>query len=507
MNSCGVSTMNNLVILPLLIPLLTGIVMGIFKNNVSFQRLVSLSSMFLTFMVSLYLIQWVAKAGAQILELGGWQAPFGIVLVLDMLTALLLVTTSLVGFACLLYAVYSIGEDKERHYFYPLFNFLLVGVNGSFLTGDLFNLFVFFEVMLFSSYVLLSLGGTKIQLRETIKYALINTLSSTLFLVGIAYLYSVTGTLNMAHLSVRIAEVGQNGFLTGVAIVFLIVFSVKAGLLLYFWLPGSYMAPPGAVGAIFAALLTKVGIYVIFRMYTLIFYHQPEITHLLMAVMAGLTMLLGGFGAIAQWDIRAILVYNVVISVGFIISGLVFGTAEALMGAVYYTMHDIVLKALLFLLGWTVIAIAGTSKLKEMSGLIRNHPMLGWMFFVSVLALSGIPPLSGFVGKVLIIKEGLALGTGHWGFYVLAGIGLVSSLMVLYSLLKIFINGFWGETVLSMEMEKGTDRGLLLPCVLLTAVSLFIGLGAELLYPYVDQAVITMLNPGIYIEAVLGEVF
>lgn len=463
--------------------------------------------MALTFVVSLYLVQFVSEEGIQILELGGWQAPFGIVLVLDMLPALLLVATALVGFACLLYAVHSIGENKERFYFYSLFQFLIVGVNGSFLTGDLFNLFVFFEVMLFSSYVLLSLGSTKIQLRETIKYALINTLSSTLFVVGIAYLYSVTGTLNMAHLSVRIAEVGQTGFITAVAILFLVVFSIKAGLFLYFWLPGSYMAPPGAVGAIFAALLTKVGIYVIFRMYTLIFYHQPEITHLLMAVMAGLTMLLGGIGAIAQWDIRAILVYNVVISVGFIISGLAFGTSASLMGAVYYTVHDIVMKGLLFLLGGTVISIAGTARLKEMSGLIRSHPLLGWMFFLTILALSGIPPLSGFVGKVLIIKEGLALGTGHPSFYILAGIGLVSSLMVLYSLLKIFINGFWGETVLSEEMEKGTDRGVLLPCAFLTAVSLFLGLGAELLYPYVDQAVVTMLNPGIYIEAVLGEVF
>ncbi|NLL20027.1 MAG: Na+/H+ antiporter subunit D, partial [Clostridia bacterium] len=369
--------MNNLVILPLIIPLLTGIILGIFKNNLALQRRLSLASMALTFVVSLYLVQFVSEEGIQILELGGWQAPFGIVLVLDMLPALLLVATALVGFACLLYAVHSIGENKERFYFYSLFQFLIVGVNGSFLTGDLFNLFVFFEVMLFSSYVLLSLGSTKIQLRETIKYALINTLSSTLFVVGIAYLYSVTGTLNMAHLSVRIAEVGQTGFITAVAILFLVVFSIKAGLFLYFWLPGSYMAPPGAVGAIFAALLTKVGIYVIIRMYTLIFYHQPEITHLLMAVMAGLTMLLGGIGAIAQWDIRAILVYNVVISVGFIISGLAFGTSASLMGAVYYTVHDIVMKGLLFLLGGTVISIAGTARLKEMSGLIRSHPLLG----------------------------------------------------------------------------------------------------------------------------------
>lgn len=498
---------SNVLMLPLAIPLLTGIVMGIARNRIRFQRFLGLVSTAASLAVSLYLVEVVARRGVQILELGGWPAPFGIVLVLDMLSALLLVTASLVAFACFLYAVRSIGEEKERHYFYPLFHFLLVGVNGSFLTGDLFNLFVFFEVMLFASYVLLVLGGTKIQLRETIKYALINTLSSTLFLVGIAYLYSLTGTLNMAHLSVRIAEAGPVGIVTGVAVVFLVVFAVKAGLLLYFWLPGSYMDPPGAVGALFAALLTKVGIYVILRVFTLIFYHQPEITHSLLGIMALLTMLLGGLGAISQWDIRGILVYNVVVSVGFIMTGLVYGTAAGLTGAVYYTMHDMVMKALLFLLGATVITIAGTSKLKEMSGLIRNHPLLGWLFFLTALALTGIPPLSGFVGKVLLIKEGLALGASRWEFYLLAGTALLSSMLVLYSLLKIFINGFWGETVLSEEMEKGTDRGLLLPCVLLAAASLFLGLGAEILYPYVDQAVVTLLHPGLYIEAVLGEVF
>ncbi|NMA02864.1 MAG: Na+/H+ antiporter subunit D [Clostridia bacterium] len=498
--------MNNFVVLPLLIPLLAGLFMIIFRKNTILQRWLSVISFVLTTLVALYLLRQVFNQGIQIVNLGGWQAPFGIVFVVDMLSALLLVTTGIVSTLCVLYAFNSIGKEREGFYFYPLLQFLIVGVNGSFLTGDIFNLFVCFEVMLLSSYVLLSLGGTKLQLKETIKYVLINTLSSTLFVVAIAYLYAVVGTLNMAHLSVRVAEAGQTGFLTVVAIFFLIVFSLKAALFLYFWLPGAYSAPPPVIAAIFGALLTKVGIYALFRMFTLIFYHQPEITHILLGILAALTMVLGGLGAIAQKDIRYILSYNVIIGVGFIISGLAIFTPKAVIGAVYYLIHDMAMKALLFLLGGAIMTIVGSGKLKEMGGLIRNHPLLGWMFLIATLSLAGIPPLSGFVGKVLIIEEGLAKGGTNASFYWLAALGLFSSFLVLYSLLKIFINGFWGETLLSEDMEKGSTKGLLLPCALLVAIGIFLGVGAEWIYPYIEQAATSMLNPNIYIEAVLGEV-
>ncbi len=490
--------MNNLVILPLLIPLLAGIFLVIFRQNILLQRWFSIVAIFSTGVVAAYLLQMVADDGIQTLAIGGGEAPFGIVLVIDMFSGLLILTTSIVSFGCILFAFNSIGLEREQFYFYPFMLFLITGVNGSFLTGDLFNLFVCFEVMLISSYVLISLGGTKVQLRESIKYVLINIMSSTMFLLGIAYLYAITGTLNMAHLSVRIAEVGQQGLLTTVAILFLVVFSLKAALFLYFWLPGSYAAPPTAIGAIFGALLTKVGIYALFRMFTLVFYHQPEITHLLLGVMAALTMLLGGIGAVSQWDIRKIIAYNVIIAVGFIVSGLAVFTSTAVAGGIYYLIHDMIVKALLFLLGGTIIGIAGTSKLKEMSGLIRNHPLLGWMFFITVLALAGIPPLSGFIGKVLVIK-----GTMEAEFYWLAVIGLLSSLMVLYSVMKIFVNGFWGETYLSKEQEKGTTSGLLFPCILLTMVSIGFGLGVEGITFYIDQAANGLMNPDIYIKAVL----
>ncbi len=446
-----------------------------------------------------YLIYQVKHEGIQTLQLGGWEAPFGVSMVVDMLSALLLITTSIVALFCVIYAFKSIGREREEHYFYPLFLFLITGVNGSFITGDVFNLFVCFEVMLISSYALITLGGKSIQLRESIKYVLVNIIASFLFLIAIAYLYAVTGTLNMAHLSERVAEVGQGGLMTAVAIIFLFVFSLKAGLFLFFWLPGSYSAPPTAVAAVFAALLTKVGIYAIYRFFTLVFYHEPQVTHLIIGIMAAVTMVLGAIGAIAYKDIKKILTYNVVVGVGFILAGLASFTDAGMTGSIYYLMHDMVIKALIFIIGGVIIAIAGTSNLDDMSGLIQTHPYLGWMFFITALSISGIPPLSGFIGKVYITE-----GTFTSGYYWLGAIGLITSLMVLFSVMKIFMNSFWGETILSEEMEKGTTRGVMFPIVALVMLTIGLGLGAELLHDYVEIAVEGLMNPSLYIEAVLG---
>lgn len=490
-------SMNNLLITPVVIPLFIGMVLIIFQRNIKLQRVLSLVALLATSVISVLLMNQIRNDGIQTLQLGGWEAPFGISFVGDMFSALLLLATSVVSICCLIYAFSSIGRKQEKLYFYPLFLFLVTGVNGSFLTGDLFNLYVFFEVFLVASYVLITMGGGKRQLGESLKYIFTNIISSAFFLIGIAYLYSMTGTLNLAHLSIRIAEVGQDGLITTVAFLFLIVFALKAGLLLYYWLPGSYSVPPTAIASIFAALLTKVGIYAIFRMFTLIFYHEPQITHLLIGILAAITMVLGGLGAIGYWDLRKILTFNVVISVGFIMAGLVTLTPAGITGSIYYLIHDMLIKALVFLIGGTIIHLTGTSNLKDISGLIRLHPQLGWMFFIAALSMVGIPPLSGFLGKVFITQ-----GTFEAGYFWLGGIGLLASLFILYSMIKIFMNAFWGETTLSAEEEKGTTKGLLLPIALLTIASLTLGIGAEGLAGYVAQAAEELLNPSLYINAV-----
>lgn len=490
--------MNNLIILPIIIPIITGMVLVIFRNKILLHRVFSLFATLLIGMVSVVLLEQIRTMGIQTLYLGGWEAPFGITLVADMLAVLLVLVTAIVVFCCLIYAFSSIGSARERHYFYPFCLFLLAGINGSFLTGDIFNLYVCFEVMLVASYVLISLGGTKIQLRESIKYILINIISSFLFLAAIAFLYSMTGTLNLAHLSVRVAEVGQSGLMTAVAFLFFIVFSIKAGLFLFFWLPGSYSAPPTAIAAIFGALLTKVGIYAIIRLFSLVLYQEPNVVHLFIAILAAVSMLLGAMGAVAFQDIKKIITYNVVVGVGFILAGFASFSLAGMRGSVYYLIHDMIVKALLFLLGGTIIRLTGTSKLKDVSGLIRSHPQLGWMFFIAALSLSGIPPLSGFIGKIFITE-----GTFQAGYFWLGGIGLLTSLMVLYSVMKVFMNVFWGYTNFDEETGKGKIKGLLPPIALLTALTIALGVGAEGVHAYVDLAVEGLMNPNIYVDAIL----
>ncbi|WP_010094056.1 Na+/H+ antiporter subunit D [Ornithinibacillus scapharcae] len=491
--------MNNLLIWPVILPLITALIFVLLRNHIRVQRLLSVIVLAVVAGITIIIMNQISNDGIQTLQLGGWQAPFGIGLVADMFSILLVLTTSIVAFCCVMFSFKTIGKERENHYYYSLFLLLITGVNGSFLTGDLFNLYVFFEVLLLASYVLISLGGKKKQLRETMKYVIINILSSAFFLIGIAYMYSSTGTLNLAHISVRIAEAGQDGFMTTVAILFLLVFGIKAGLFLFYWLPGSYSVPPTPVSALFAALLTKVGIYAIIRMFTLIFYHEPQITHLMIGILAALTMLLGGIGAVGYWDINKILTYNVIIGAGFILAGLAAFTDAGTLGSIYYLIHDMIVKALIFLIGGVIVYLTGTTNLKEMSGLIRNHPALGWMFFIAALSLIGIPPLSGFIGKIFITR-----GAFEAEFYWLGAIGLLSSLMILYSVMKIFMNAFWGETIISEEDEKGTTRGVMLPIAVLTALTVLLGIGPEMINSYIEIAVEALMDPSIYIDAVFA---
>ncbi|QQZ59348.1 Na+/H+ antiporter subunit D [Paenibacillus sonchi] len=491
--------MNNLLVMPVLIPLCTAVLLMFLKEQVLVQRWISTLGGILNLVVSVILAARIHHEGIQTLHMGGWAPPYGIVFVGDMFAALLVLTASVVSLGILLYSFTSIGAEREKFYYYTFFHFLLVGVYGSFLTGDIFNLFVFFEVMLISSYALISLGGIRLQLRETSKYLLINIVSSTLFVAAVAYLYAAVGTLNMAHLSQRIHEAGQGGVLNVIAVLFLIVFALKAGLFLFFWLPGSYSAPPAAVRALFGALLTKVGLYAIIRTFTLIFAEDPDFTNGWIAWMAAATMILGSLGAVAYNDIPRILNYNVIVSVGFVAFGLSAGTPDALDGAVFYLLHDMLGKALMFILGGLMIAAAGTDRLEHMGGLIKRYPLLGWSFFALALALAGIPPFSGFPGKVLIIRGGLDAG-----MLTLSLIGLGSSLLVLYSLIKVFRLAFWGNMPDTEPPKVKLKSGTAVAAGLLVLVILM-GLGAERVNTYVSQAGEVLGSPRLYIEAVLKE--
>src|SRR5699024_3335973 len=385
-------------------------------------------------------------------------------------------------------------------FFYSFVQFLVAGVNGSFLTGDLFNLFVCFEVMLIASYILVMLGGKKVRLQESIKYIAINVLSSWIFLIGIAYLYGTMGTINLADLADKVSDSGQTPLLTTISILYLIVFALKSGLLLFFWLPGSYSVPPTAVAALFGALLTKVGVYAMFRIFSLIFYHEPSITHTLIGVMAAVSLIIGSIGAIAYKDLRQVAAFNVIIAIGFIMVGLAISTPVAIEGSIYYLIHDMIVKAMLYLLIGTMILLTGKTRINQMSGLIRNYPTLGWLFFIVTLSLAGIPPFSGFIGKVLVGQ-----GTIETGAYLLLALAFISSIFVLYSFLRVFMNCFWGETIITIEDEKPMKISWLLPSAILAIATFALGLGAESISAYVSDAADTLMNPEIYIQAVLPE--
>lgn len=491
--------MSNLAVLVIVIPLLAGIIVALTNKYLNITRTLTKIFSIINLGIASYAAWFVLTQDTIVLETGSWAAPYGIVFVADPLAIILVLTTNLLATACAFYAPHSLTEEKERHYFYAFFFFLISGVSGAFLTGDLFNLFVFFEVLLMASYGLIVLGGGRAQLRESLKYVLINLFSSIIFVTTVAFLYAVVGTVNMAHIAERVHEVEQQGVLTTIAIVLFLVFATKAALFpLYYWMPKSYVQPNPVTSALFGALLTKVGIYSIFRVFSLIFVFDTEITHTLFLWIAGLSMLFGVIGALSTNNIKLIIAYNVIPSIGFILLGISVFNQSGLSGSVYYLVHDMIIKAVLFLLIGVIVYVAGTSDLRKMGGLIHTYPGLAWLMFLSAFVLAGIPPFSGFIGKLLLLK-----GAFENGNIAIVIIGLLTSLLILYSVIKIFIQGFWGEQ--KENVIKKPIAGFVGPIVFLLAFSIFLGVGAEMVYPSIESISDYLLDPEIYINSVLKE--
>lgn len=493
--------MSNLAILPIIIPLLAAIIVAFFNKRVGITRFVTKLFTIINLAVSAYLAWIVVTNESIILETGDWVAPYGIILVADPLASLLVLTTNIIAVACIFYAPYSLTLRQEKHYFYAFYFFLIAGVSGAFLTGDLFNLFVFFEVLLMASYALIVLGGEKIQLRESIKYVFINLFSSILFVTAVAFIYGAVGTVNMAQIAERVQEVDQAGILTTIGILLFFVFGTKAALFpLYYWMPKSYIVPNPVVSALFGALLTKVGIYSIIRVFSLIFVHDTNLTHEMFIWIAGLSMIFGVIGALSTNNVKLIIAYNIIPAIGFILMGIGVLNEDGVSGSIYYLVHDMIIKTALFLLIGAVVYVAGTSDLRKMGGLIHHYPLLGWLLFIAAFVLAGIPPFSGFIGKLLLLQ-----GTFSADEIVISIIALMTSLLILYSVLKIFIRGFWGEMDETIKYKKKSTKGLIAPSIFLLALSIFLGIGAEWVYPTIDTISSYLLNPDLYIDSVLKE--
>jgi multicomponent Na+:H+ antiporter subunit D len=490
--------MKLLVVAPVLVPLAAAALGFLAWKSRAAQRAIGVVGAAALLALALILLVAVDRRGMQAVQIGGWPAPFGITWVADRFGCIMVVLAGLIGLATVAYSLLSVDASRESFAYYPLIHVLLGGVCGAFLTGDLFNLFVWFEVMLIASFVLLALGGERPQLEGAIKYVTLNLIASALFLSAVGLLYGMTGALNMAQLSVHVREEGTSARFSAISLLFVIAFGIKAAVFpLFFWLPASYATPPVAVSALFAGLLTKVGVYALIRVFTLIFVGEPGFTHAILLGISILTMVTGVLGALAQGDVRRILSFHIVSQIGYMILGLGLFTPLALAGSVFYIAHHVVVKTNLFLVSGLAERASGSGELRAMGGLFGSHPGMAVLFLISALSLAGVPPLSGFFAKLLLVRAGLEVGAT-----LAVGFSLLVSLLTLLSMTKIWSEAFWKP---SPEGRPGALRGgFFAPAAGLACVTLALGLAGR---PFLDlsiRAAEDLMDPARYVRTVLG---
>lgn len=496
----------NAIIFPIIVHLLTAIVLLFLWRKTAIQRILSIGGNVLALVLALSLFLAVRENGILSMQAGGWKAPFGISFVADTFSSSMVLLTSFSGLAVSVFSAAGIARARMLYGFFPILHFLLMGLNGAFLTGDIFNLYVWFEVIIIASFVLMTLGGRKAQIEGSVKYMAMNILASMFFLTGIGILYGITGTLNMADLSLKIEALENRTLADITAIFFIVGFGTKSAIFpLYFWLPSSYHTPPSAVAAIFGGLLTKVGIYALFRMFTLVFVPDQFLSNVLI-VLAVLTILTGTFGALIKNNIRRMLSYLIVCHIGFMIGGLGMYSEIALTGALFYLFHDMVVKTNVFLIAGLIRKLGGTMNMDRLGGLYGSYPLLSLLIAVVLFSLAGVPPLSGFWPKIYLLEAGIMDQ-----YYVLLLALIVGSFATLYIIANMWAKICWkrrqeAEDTLPDEFRPLSNfrKALLVgPIVFLAAISLYIGLGAEDVVSIVKQIAREMKDPSLYIEAVL----
>jgi multicomponent Na+:H+ antiporter subunit D len=498
---------NIVIILPILVPLLTAIINLLLWNQRSTQRLVSVVGSALHLAATVSVFFFIRPAGIVAIQVGNWEAPFGITLVADLFSAIMLVLTGIIGLSVAVYSLGNINPQRESFGYHFFYHVLLMGISGAFLTGDMFNLYVWFEVMLIASFVLMALGGERGQMEGALKYVTLNLISSAVFLAALGILYGVAGTLNMADLSELLPTLDE-GLLNILAMLFLVAFGIKAAIFpLFFWLPAAYHTPPAAVSAIFAGLLTKVGVYAMIRVFTLLFIQDITFTHFVILVLAGFTMASGVLGAASQFEFRRILSFHIISQIGYMILGLAIFSPLAMAGAVFYIMHHIIVKANLFLISGAVNRLKGSYQLKELGGLYRSRLGLSILFLIPALSLAGLPPLSGFWAKLTIIAAALEQEQ-----YLMVGVALSVSLLTLYSMFKIWNEVFWKAAPENNPANEkpplSTQQWALTiaPITVLAVLTLIIGFAAEPFFQLAQETAAQLLEPSLYIESVLGEI-
>ena len=503
-----------LVPLPVVLPLLAAALNVLLARSQALQRVVSVVTLSAVLVSAVLLVREADRSGATVVQLGGWAAPAGISLVADRLSTLLLAVSSGVLLAVLLYAIgqgITEGRRTTISVFHPCYLVLAAGIAMAFLTGDLFNLFVAFEVMLVASYVLITLEGNGPQVRAGMTYVVTSLVASVLFVTAIGLVYAATGTVNMADAAVKLQDVPE-GVRVALGLTLLVVFGIKAAIFpLFSWLPDSYPTAPSPVTAVFAGLLTKVGVYAILRTQTLLF-PDSEVLSRALLVLAVLTMVVGILGAIVQDDLKRLLSFTIVSHIGYMLLGLGLASTAGLAGAVVYTVHHIVVQTTLFLVAGLVERRAGTGSLRRAGGLQHVAPVLAVLYLLPALSLAGIPPLSGFVAKLPLLQAGLADGGALAVTAVAAAV--LTSLLTLYAVGLLWSEVFWGrvEDVVpdadrSDAVVVGTDRTprlMLGAAVVAVGAVLSITVVAGPLYALSERAADDLVTRDGYVTAVLG---
>lgn len=493
-----------LVILPVVLCLVMGAALAAIRRKITLHAPLAIAGLAALCLIDMALLHQVATHGPLNMVMGRWLPPFGIAFTVDLLGASLALVAAFVALAAAVYALHDIDGVRQRYGFYPFLLFLMAGVSGAFLTGDIFNLYVWFEVLLISSFGLIVLGGEREQIDGAMKYGLLNLVGTTLFLIAIGYLYATLGTLNMADIATKLATADGGLPVMTLGVLFFTAFAMKAAAFpVNFWLPASYHTPRITVSGVFAGLLTKVGVYAMLRVLVML---MPAVTQTLAPVIGAtaiLTMLAGSIGAIAQSDIRRTLGYWVISGIGIMLAGIAVGGIQAIAGVIFYAIHSMLVTTALYFTAGVAARRGGSFDLATLAGLWKAAPLLSALSLALLFSMSGLPPFSGFWPKAMLVSA--ALADAHWW---LAGAMLLSGFLVTFAAGRIFLLAYWRAAAAGQGGATagprffGTDMAVL---VLLTSATAAIGLWPEPVAALSRAAAAALLDPELYLHVVFPE--
>ncbi|MBO9630370.1 MAG: Na+/H+ antiporter subunit D [Shinella sp.] len=491
---------NWLVVAPVALCITLGAVLLMMRGSLRLQAQVAIPGLAVLVLLDAALLAKVVAHGPLTMVMGRWLPPFGIAFTVDLFGALMALTAAIAALAGGLYALKDVTESGRRYGFFPFLLLLMAGVSGAFLTGDVFNLYVWFEVLLISSFGMLILGSERGQIDGAMKYAVLNLIGTTMFLIAVGIVYAVFGTLNMADIAGKVESVRDTAPLMTLSALLLLAFAMKAAAFpVNFWLPASYHTPRIVVSALFAGLLTKVGVYALIRVMVMLLPIEREQLSLLIAAVGAATIIFGALGALAQDDIRKLLGYVVISGIGNMLVGIALGTPGGLSGAIFYALHSMVLMTALYLLAGQAAALAGSFSLAGLGGLYRKSSGFAAVSFILFVAACGLPPFSGFWPKVILVRA--SIDVGAWW---LAAAILIGGFLLTIAFGRVFLLAYWRpatapQAAVSISWQAG------LPLFVLTALVVAFGILPEQLLDMAQAAATGLIDPTAYLQSVFPD--